>query len=101
MTNQLVLPNNYIELDNQEMMYLAEGALAMGLGGLTASSAAVVGAIGSAVGGAALGTLTVPGFGTISLALVGAYAGGIFGFVTGFDLGYSIGRRIERRMGWG
>lgn len=56
---ELVLPNNYVVIDEEEMMYLdGEGWLALLCGGVGGVAGGIAGAITGAAAGAALGTIT-------------------------------------------
>ncbi|CIO37941.1 Uncharacterised protein [Streptococcus pseudopneumoniae] len=74
---ELVLPNNYVAIEQEEMMYLdGEGWLALLCGG---------------VGGVASG---------IAGAITGAAAGAATGYMSGYITGYNFGRILESNLGW-
>ena len=77
---ELVLPNNYVAIEQEEMMYLdGEGWLAMLCGGV----GGVAGGIAGAITGAALGTITLPVIGTVSYAFILATCGAATGYMSG------------------
>lgn len=70
---ELVLPNNYVTIDEQEMMYLdGEGWLALLCGG-----------VGSVAGG-----------------IAGAITGAATGYMSGYITGYNFGRILESRTSY-
>ncbi|MFA9413034.1 MULTISPECIES: hypothetical protein [unclassified Streptococcus] len=98
---ELILPNNFVELELEEVMYLeGEGWIADSF----AVGGAVAGTIFFALKGAAAGSAAasfIPYIGTVSGAAIGGIAGAIFGFANGTVSGYRLGRLIEQRiLGW-
>lgn len=94
---ELVLPNNYVTIDEQEMMYLdGEGWLALLCGGV----GSVAGGIAGAITGAALGTITLPVIGTVSYSFILATCGAATGYMSGYIIGYNFGRILESNLGW-
>ncbi len=90
---ELVLPNNYVAIEQEEMMYLdGEGWLAMLCGGV----GGVAGGIAGAITGAALGTITLPVIGTVSYSFILATCGA----ATGYMSGYNFGKILESNLGW-
>lgn len=102
---ELVLPNNYVALEQEEMMYLeGEGGLAQlcgGIGGVAGGIAgAITGAVAGAVAGATLGTITLPVIGTVSYSFILATAGAATGYMSGYITGHTFGRILEQNLGW-
>jgi hypothetical protein len=98
---ELVLPNNYVTIDEQEMMYLdGEGWLALLCGGVGGVAGGIAGAITGAAAGAALRTINLPVIGTVSYAFILATCGAATGYMSGYITGYNFGRILESNLGW-
>ncbi|MFA9467319.1 hypothetical protein [Streptococcus sp. E24BD] len=98
---ELVLPNNYVALEQDEMMYLeGEGWIADAFSVGSAIAGTIFYAlVGAAAGGAAHSY--IPYIGTVTGAAIGGIAGAIAGYKLGRMTGYSFGRIIETRiLGW-
>ena len=99
---ELVLPNNYVALEQEEMMYLeGEGWLAQLCGGVGGVATGIATSIAGATAGAALGTITLPFIGTVSYSFILATAGAAAGYMSGYISGHEFGRILERNLGWG
>ncbi|MFA9414533.1 MULTISPECIES: hypothetical protein [unclassified Streptococcus] len=99
---ELVLPSNYVALEQEEMMYLeGEGwvADAFAIGGGVIKG--FVWAVQMGTYGSALGTVTLPIVGTVSVGTLAAISGAVTGYVTGYRTGRWLGQWIETNiLGW-
>lgn len=97
----LVLPNNYVALEQEEMMYLeGEGWIADAFAvGNSVAGTIFYALLGAAAGGAA--SSYIPFIGTFTGAAIGGISGAILGYKLGRITGYHFGRIIETRLlGW-
>ncbi|CYX33939.1 hypothetical protein [Streptococcus suis] len=99
---ELVLPNNYVALEQEEIMYLdGEGWIAdsFAVGGGVIKG--FVWAVQTASYASALGTVALPIVGTVSVGTLGAISGAVTGYITGYKTGRWLGRWIETNIfGW-